>query len=426
MLKRFFILSIAFFSTTCFFAQNKQKVMMLSKQELEANFLVNNIDLLAKKLEISQAEAQVIQAKLWPNPTFEIAEVNLWKNAEIEEQPPIIGNWGTGQQLSLHLEQLIQTGGKRRKNIELQKLSVGEREHEFEAILRETKLDFRNALNTILMLQEQKKIYQAQINNTESLIKAFKNQLAHGNISQAEYIRLKAAELQFRKELSDVNKDLQESQKDLKNYLNLGEDTTITITDKVTIPTALVSELQLDDWITYAQENRPEILLNRNLEKQSQKRLEIEKAERVPDLTLGVDYDRAGNIMPNFVGFGLSLDLPIFDRNKGNIKEAEIDIQLAKLDSQSKQNEITNTIIEAFRNYYDAQELYGNIEADYETELDNLLEAYTKNFQKRNVSMIEYLDFVEAYLDNKNILLETRKDLNEQFETLQFAIGKDL
>lgn len=426
MVKRFFILSIAFISTTCFFAQNKQKVMMLSKQELEANFLVNNIDLLAKKLEISQAEAQVIQAKLWPNPTFEIAEVNLWKNAEIEEQPPIIGNWGTGQQLSLHLEQLIQTGGKRRKNIELQKLSVGEREHEFEAILRETKLDFRNALNTILMLQEQKKIYQAQINNTESLIKAFKNQLAHGNISQAEYIRLKAAELQFRKELSDVNKDLQESQKDLKNYLNLGEDTTITITDKVTIPTALVSELQLDDWITYAQENRPEILLNRNLEKQSQKRLEIEKAERVPDLTLGVDYDRAGNIMPNFVGFGLSLDLPIFDRNKGNIKEAEIDIQLAKLDSQSKQNEITNTIIEAFRNYYDAQELYGNIEADYETELDNLLEAYTKNFQKRNVSMIEYLDFVEAYLDNKNILLETRKDLNEQFETLQFAIGKDL
>ncbi|WHT38399.1 hypothetical protein QNH98_15395 [Myroides sp. mNGS23_01] len=40
--------------------------------------------------------------------------------------------------------------------------------------------------------------------------------------------------------------------------------------------------------------------------------------------------------------------------------------------------------------------------------------------------MIEYLDFVEAYVDNKNILLETKKELNEQLENLQFAIGKDI
>ncbi|MDM1514654.1 TolC family protein, partial [Myroides odoratimimus] len=167
-------------------------------------------------------------------------------------------------------------------------------------------------------------------------------------------------------------------------------------------------------------------LKSKTLEKQSEKRLEIEKAQRVPDITLGVDYDRGGNIMRDFVGFGISFDLPIFDRNKGGIKEAKIDIELAKLDTQSKLNEIANDIVEAFRNYYHAEQLYKDIDSEYEQQLDQLLEAYLKNFQKRNVSLIEYLDFVEAYIENKTILLETRKDLNDHFEKLQYAVGKDL
>ncbi|WHT38401.1 TolC family protein [Myroides sp. mNGS23_01] len=65
----------------------------MSKQEIETLFLEQNLDLLAKKLEISQAEAQLIQARLWPNPTFEISEVNVWRTTDIEEQPIIFGNW---------------------------------------------------------------------------------------------------------------------------------------------------------------------------------------------------------------------------------------------------------------------------------------------------------------------------------------------
>ncbi|MDR2221596.1 MAG: TolC family protein [Flavobacteriaceae bacterium] len=426
MLKRTILILLAVLSSHFLQSQNTPKEKHFSKQELETLFLEQNIDLLAKKLEISQAEAQLIQAKLWPNPTFEISEVNLWKTTNIEEQEPLIGNWGTAQQISMHLEQMIQMGGKRRKNIDLQKLSIEEREKEFEHVVRQSKLEFRNLMNTLVMLQEQKKIYQNQIANTQALIKAFKNQLDHGNISQAEYIRLKAAELQFRKELNDVNKDWQEAMKELKNFINLGKNTDIVITTPLEAPKKTVSEMQLEDWIINAQESRPDILLSKNLEKQSQKKLEIEKAERIPDLTLGVDYDRGGNIMTNFVGFGVSFDLPIFNRNKGNIKDAEIEIQLSKLETQNKQNEIANAIIEAFRNYYDAEQLYHTIDTDYEQQLDKLLDAYYKNFQKKNVSMIEYLDFVEAYLDNKNILLETKKDLNEHFETLQYAIGQEL
>jgi cobalt-zinc-cadmium efflux system outer membrane protein len=426
MFRRVLTLSFLVLSTCISQAQEKKQALKLSKEEIETLFLEQNLDLLAKKLEISQAEAQLIQARLWPNPTFEISEVNVWRTTDIEEQPIIFGNWGTSQQISLHLEQEIETAGKRRKRIDLQKLSIEERQTDFEIVLRESKLSLRNTLTSIQVLQQQQEIYQKQIDNTNLLITGYKNQLNQGNISQSEYIRLKAAQLQFKKELVDVSKELEEALKELKNFINIGTNTPIYVTNELDIPTKLVSELQIEDWIIHAQENRPDIMLNDNLINQAKKQVEIEKAERTPNITLGVDYDRGGNIMRDFVGFGLSFDLPIFDRNKGNIKEAKLGVQIAELEAQNKKNEIANDIIEALRNYTQAQDLYNQIDADYELQLDRLLEAYVKNFQKKNVSMIEYLDFVEAYVDNKNILLETKKELNEQLENLQFAIGKDI
>ncbi|MDM1096912.1 TolC family protein [Myroides odoratimimus] len=426
MFKNTLLTILSAFVLSTYAQDSSVKTLTLSKEEAEALFLEQNLELIAKNLEISQAEAQLLQAKLWPNPTFEVSEINFWKTTDIEEQPKLIGNWGEAQQYAFRVEQLIQTGGKRRKNIDLQKLTIEEKQQEFESIMRELKLELRNNLSNLQMLQEQQKIYEKQIESTKSLISAYKNQLDQGNISQAQYIRLKAAELQFKKELVNINKELEEAIKDFKNFVNIGNNTLVVVTDKLVAPEKEISELELENWIITAQEQRPDALKSKTLEKQSEKRLEIEKAQRVPDITLGVDYDRGGNIMRDFVGFGLSFDLPIFDRNKGGIKEAKIEIELAKLDTQTKLNEIANDIVEAFRNYYHAEQLYKEIETGYEQQLDQLLDAYLKNFQKRNVSLIEYLDFVEAYIENKTILLETKKDLHDHFEKLQYAVGKDL
>jgi cobalt-zinc-cadmium efflux system outer membrane protein len=35
--------------------------------------------------------------------------------------------------------------------------------------------------------------------------------------------------------------------------------------------------------------------------------------------------------MKDFIGLGVSVDLPIFDRNKGNIQEAKLEIEKVKM-----------------------------------------------------------------------------------------------
>ena len=69
---------------------------------------------------------------------------------------------------------------------------------------------------------------------------------------------------------------------------------------------------------------------------------------------------------------------------------------------------------------------FNQIEPDYEVTLDELLISYTRNFTDRNMSLLEYLDFLDAYLENKKIILEAGKKVNKKVEELNYTIGMDL
>lgn len=409
-----------------FFSAQIADTVKIGRKEAEAVFLKNNLDIIAQKLEISQAEARTLQAKYWPNPTLSISEVNLWRTYDIEQQPALIGNWGKNSQISAEIEQVIQTAGKRRKNIELQKIEVEGEKYELQEVLRELKKIVRNTITEIQYNQEQQKIYGRQISSIEKLTQSYHNQLSLGNISKAEYVRLKAQEIEFKKKLVSLKQEIEDQQVELKALLMIPSQSYLVITDSFTMPEKQLSELELAQWMEKAKENRPDILVSKNKEKQAEKNLEIQSAMKTPDVAVSIGYDRGGNIMKDFIGLGVSFDLPVFDRNKGNIQEARLEIEKSKIEIQKNKLKSENEIVAAFRNYIRTQEVSEEIDEAYESVLDGLLTSHEKNFRLRNISMLEYMDFLETYIGNKMIILDTKKELNQYYENLQYAVGQDL
>ncbi len=362
----------------------------------------------------------------WPNPKLSISEVNLWRTYDIEEQPALIGNWGKNTQVSAEIEQVIQTAGKRRKNIELQKIEVEGEKYELQEVLRELKKTLRNTITEILYNQEQQKIYQGQIASIEKLTKSYQNQLNLGNISKAEYVRLKAQEIEFKKKLVSLKQEIEDQQLELKALLMIPSTSYLVISDPFVMPEKQLSELELGQWLEKAKENRPDILISRNKEKHAAKNLEIQNAMKTPDVAVSIGYDRGGNIMKDFIGLGVSVDLPIFDRNKGNIQEAKLEIEKSKYETRKNMLKSENEIVSVFRNYIRTQQVSEEIDASYESTLDGLLVSHEKNFRLRNISMLEYMDFLDTYIGNKMIILDTKKELNQYYENLQYVVGQDL
>ncbi|MBW6482978.1 MAG: TolC family protein [Vicingaceae bacterium] len=407
-----------------------QDTLKLSREQAEAVFLKENLLLIAEKLNISQSEAMVMQAKLWPNPSFTFDQVNFWAtDAQTggQEVIPSLGGIRPNQQFGFGIEQLILTAGKRKKLVALEQVSVEKSNQYFEDLLRNLKIEFRNQLTKLQYLQFSKSIYQNQLNSIKQLTQAYKKQVEQGNVPQGEYIRLKALELEIAKNINELNKEVNEAQKELKLLMRLPATSQLEITDEGYLKdTEQFKILALNDIIEQAKTHRPDYKIAQLEETYFNKLYAYEKAQRVPNLTLSSAYDRGGNAMLDFVGFGVAMDLPFFNRNQGNIKYALIGIEQSKILYEQKTLNIENEIVLSYQNLSNALFFLEGIEPDYETTLDSLLTSYTKNFTDRNISMLEYLDFLEAYLENKKIILEAGKDTNEKAEELNYSVGMDL
>lgn len=423
------LLTLLFIVSLKTMAQNAivSDTIVLSRKQAESLFLEKNISLIAEKLNIDIADAQVIQAKLWPNPNLDIGEINLWNNATAQQLPPLWKNFGTTSQVTAELTQLVQTAGKRKKLIAMEKVGVEIAKEYFSVFLRNLKIEFRENLTDLQYNQAQEAVYQKQLASMQTLIKAYGNQVAQGNIGKGEYIRLKASELNYLKEINDLQKENNSLQKELKVLMNLPATSFIKLTDEGFVPeNKNIEELNLANLMDSAIENRPDMKVLKLGNEYNDNKYKYERAMRTPDVTLGVSYDRGASLMNDFVGVGFSLDLPFFNRNQGNIKAAKLASDQGKLMTEEKTISIQAEVLNTYQDYLTTKKLYESADASYEGDLDKLLEAYRKNFLQRNTSLLEYLDFVDAYLDNKSILLNSKKDLNKNLEELRYITGQEI
>lgn len=409
------------------FGSFAQDTVRLSRTEAEALFLKENLLLIAGKMKVSEAEALVQQAKLWPNPALTIDQVNLWATQKQtggnEVVPPLWGSFGRNRQFGAELEQLIETAQKRKKEVAAQQVGVEKAQAEFGGLLRELKWELRNRMTGLQALEEKRKNEEARLTSVRGLSLAYRNQVQQGNIPRNEAARLKALELEISKELRETAVASFELQAQLKQLLKLDAAVSLVITDLLE-PEVERYRLFSPDRLQ-EEADRPDLKLAQLEETYYNRVVELERARRIPDVTLRAQYDRNGNTMLNFFGVGASVDLPLFNRNQGNIQYARINARKAGVLVQQQALNVSTEIMQAYQGFRNALGFYDSIEENYDQSLDDLLNVYTQNFMNRNISMLEYLDFSDTYRNSKQILTDAKRELRAQLEQLRYALGKD-
>lgn len=426
-MKRLLISLLLFFNTLLGFCQDRD-ALKLNLGQIESLFLANNLELIATRFNIDIADAAILQAKLWENPSLSIGDINLWssKSQRNEIADMAAASFIKNMEFSIELSQLIQTANKRGKLIRREKVSKEIATQEFEDVLRGLKTELRKSVYELQYFQAYLKILNNQQQSIIRLVESYKRQVLQGNIAKNELLRLQSSLLELDNEINETQTELNEQEKTLKILLNISPLTCLEIeeglqTDKSPETIALPKLLET------AEETRPDMKLYNLQTEFYQKSLDYERSLRVPDLTFSAAYDRYGGIWKDFIGFGISIDLPVLNRNQGNIKAARFNREQSQYLARQHQNVIRHEIAATYNNYTYSYNFYKKINEDsLLPELDSMLEAYTKNLLNRNISMIEYIDFMEAYKTNKQTILNARKKVDIQFEELQYTVGTDI
>lgn len=404
-----------------------QRVLSLS--EAEELFKQRNAELLvATQKEIIDAEAHLEEAKKFNNPEFSIDQVNLWstsnqRGGEKEVIPPIIGNFARNTEFSLGLSQEFRIGGKRRKKIHEEKMNQHVVRFKNQEISNNLILGFKELIFELNYAKEYAGILEKQKQVFDTIITNYKKQKEQGYIAPAELLRMQAEGLQIQQELTEVRKNINSCIKNIQSQLGMSDDEIIDVDVRG-------SEMILDKGIDYLYTlslDNPTLLKGQSRIETWQKKLVYEQSLRIPDITLSVNYDRAGSVWNNFIGFGVSFALPVFNRNQAQIKATKRMTRLAEYEHEHEKNRIKNKIRASYENYQQTLNFFNQLTNEPTiANLDKLLEKYKNNIIAKNVSLIEFIDFMETYKHSKNILLETRKELFTQYSMLEATIGLKL
>jgi cobalt-zinc-cadmium efflux system outer membrane protein len=59
-------------------------------------------------------------------------------------------------------------------------------------------------------------------------------------------------------------------------------------------------------------------------------------------------------------------------------------------------------------------------------DLDSLIKEMIRNYEKRNISLVEFLDYYDAYKENAVQVNNLQYSRINAFENLNFSVGKDI
>ena len=392
--------------------------LILSLQEAERSFLEKNFELLAAKYQISEADASVIQSKLWSNPTFSI-EQGVYN----QETKKWFDFTSTGE-TALSLQQIIVIAGKRNKRITGEKINSQIAKYQFYDLMRVLRHELRVSFYALYFLQQSVSVYDRELEALKKLVEAYSSEYQKGNVSFNELARLQSLQFSLENEKIGLLKDMTENQGRLA--LLTGDTSARQIRPVMDVskydqadPTSLKYIQLVDSGLI----NRYDLRISGEQIRSEQTNLSLQKALRVPDLTLGANYDKAGNYVQNYNSLSLSFDIPVLNQNQGNIKIAENRIEESKMRKNESELEVKSDINKAYIQLIETDRLYRSSLQKFDSNYDKLLDGIMVAYQNHTISLLEFIDYYETFKNSKNGFYNLQNNRLAAIEDLNMATG---
>ena len=377
--------------------------------------LVLNPALKAKRLECGIAAGQLITAGLYPNPSFDN------KSLLGSQRPP--GRKSIEGSFSIE----VLRWQEQFANVQTKKANV-EAVH-YEILSEEWKavIEARTAYWVVVAAREKLKLNQKELDLSERLLNSVKKRIKNGIASAFDSNLSELQHLKLRTERLKLESDAAAAERLLKQAIGLPFDAEIKLriaaqpyaqTPRVLKVRELCASLP-SSALLKASEWRYEV---------SEGELRAAIARQYPSLKLGPSgtFDFDGHIWSALYGFVGTVDIPLINRNQGEIKEKYCARELARADYTAKLQAAQAAVANAAALLDSSASRLQFLEKElYPKALDSISlteKAYSLGEIPGNDLLLAKSLFVETEKNRLDMLIEHRMSL----EALEAAMGRRL
>jgi len=383
-------------------------------------FVRKNFTLLAQRYNIDAQKALALQAKLFPNQTFSIG-TPLYQTATHHYFP--IGKEG---EIVMGLSQVILLANKHNKQLKIAQSNAELSEYQFYDLMRTLKHTLRSDFFNIHYLMQSARVYQTEIDGLQRMSDAFDQQKGKGYVSEKEVVRIKAQLYSLQSEYNDLQQQIEGLESEMRLLLQTPSIVVVPEVDEQSITDLNAQQYTIAKLIDTAYAERPDLKIAGLNTKISTLNLQLQRAMAVPDVTLQMNYDQQGSYIKNLASVGFSIDLPLLNRNQGNIKSARAAVKQNEAGYLAAKAGVDEQIFNALQRAMENSDLLQKRNPSFDRDFDRLSDEVLKNYRSRNMCMLDFLDFYDSYKENKVQTEALKFNRLSAFEDLNFYTGADL
>ncbi|WP_221393975.1 TolC family protein [Dyadobacter sp. NIV53] len=397
-----------------------QDTLRLTLEQAQEQFIQKNFALIAQKFNVNIAEAGVQQARLWYNPNL-FVETNLYngythKVLPFGKQTDLINP--TGGVFNIQLQQVLSLTASRSKLVKLAESNVALQQSAFQDVMRNVRFTLAQTFGNLVNEQAKLKMLDLERARLESLLAAFRAQLKLGVIAPYEVTRIELEQKNFEKDQSTLNVQIAQDEAIMRVLLSQGGTVYIVADDSTA---GNQNSPGLSQLLDLAFANRPDLQVAQQQILYNQNNLTYQKSLATPNLTIGADYQRLGSAFPHYVGAQVLMDLPVRNKNQGNIQSAKVGIDQSKTTAELSHLQVEQDVVAAARQYQEAISLQQKLTPEYLQSIEEISKNATEDYAKRIIDLVSFIDKIRAYRDAQLNLIDLKNDLFQARQQLNFV-----
>ncbi|MCI0387696.1 MAG: TolC family protein [Acidobacteria bacterium] len=393
-----------------------------SSIDLVRRALTSNAQLATARLEINRASARLRQAGLRPNPTVDFEQLN-----GVFGSP---GERGTTIGFSLPLELWGQRGRRMdlaRAELEASEAEVADRERR---LASEARAVYVEALAALRDLEVTERLYSLDV-ETARIVEA---RVEEGDAAPLELNLLRTEVDRLRARRALIEGRLEAAALRLKQIVGIPQNETLRLREALDAPLLPAPPASLDAAIEIALRTRPDLRLARLNELVALAGYRLAKAQAAPQVTAFVQYS---NVLGTFddtpIGvlsdrdrifdYGVSITLPILNRNQGAKAEAQIAITQAQRRREFTESLIRAEVAAAYRRYEAAQASIQTYERGVIARSEQNVQTMRAAYQVGAFRVTELLVEQRRMVDSQREMTEALAERYRALSDLRAAMG---
>ena len=349
--------------------------------------LAANPGLQAARYGAAATEGAIVQSKARPNPELAFTQEDTRSDTRSS---------------TFQINQLIELGGKREARM---RMAEGEKAAA-QASVFETQAALRYQLvtyfNELLLLQQRVQFASKTHALTVLATDAAEKRVQAGKVPPLEASRAQVAQANAALELQQAESLIVVAQQNLASLWG-GSAAEVGVASGDFYVT---EEAPTADQLESLLEEAPAMLLARQTLEQSRAASELERARRVQDPTVSVGVKRAREVGRNQVVLGVSIPLPLFDRNAGNQLQALRKVDQAEQKLQEQRLQLQAQVFSARQQWLSSHRQLGLLKSQIIPTAQSAYDVAVRGFTLGKFNFLDVLDAQRTLFESQRQLLD--------------------